>query len=88
MEEKCNARNERQISDGRPVTCQPSLLGENGVEHTEDTVDLVLVPLDGARQMIGVGEGEPCELPVVRALTGALEKEPLQQRVLVIALCV
>ena len=42
-------RNKRKVGDGHLVPDQILLLREYAVEHPEDSLELVVVPLDGAR---------------------------------------
>jgi hypothetical protein len=84
-----NVRDEREICDCHLVTDQPRLLGENTLEHTEDTQHLLLVALDCARDLLRMVSHEPrclaivrsarlCSVEIIRVLDGAFL--PLSRR--------
>ena len=60
-------RNERQIRDRHIVPDQILLVREDGVEDPEHPLDLVVVSLDRARNLLRVGLLEPDGLSEVRA---------------------
>jgi len=60
-------RDERQIRDRHLVPNQILLLGKHGVEHPENPLDLVIVSLDCARDLLVVGPLEPRGLAEVWA---------------------
>ena len=76
-------RDERKVRDGGLPADEPLLLCEHAVEDTHDTYHLFLVAFDCARQPLRVPLREPEGLPVVRTLSGNLERHPLQLVVLV-----
>ena len=49
---------------------EPLLLRQDRLEHAPDTLDLVLVALEGALRLLRVEVGEPRRLAEVRALAG------------------
>ena len=73
-------RDERQIRDRHLVPDQILLLREHRVEHPENALDLVVVPLDRAWDLLGVEKLEPRRLAEVwtgwlsqRRVTGVQE---------------
>ena len=60
-------RDERQVRDRHLVPNQIFLFREDGVEHPKHPLDLVIVPLDSARDLLGVGLLEPHRLAEVWA---------------------
>jgi hypothetical protein len=57
-----------------------ALLGEVPVDDAEDALHLVLVPLDGRRQLLVVVVREPAQLPEVGPLAANLEVLPAARR--------
>ena len=60
-------RNEREIGDGQLVANKVFLLGENTLEDTQNTDDLLLVSFDGRWDLLSVVHAEPRCLAVVRS---------------------
>ena len=60
-------RNERKIGDGQLVANKVFLLGENALEDTQNTDDLLLVSFDGRWDLLSVVHAEPRCLAVVRS---------------------
>ena len=60
-------RNERKIGDGQLVANKVFLLGENTLEDTQNTDDLLLVSFDGRWDLLSVVHAEPRCLAVVRS---------------------
>ena len=63
-----DVRNETNVSDSCFATNKPLLFGQNGFQHTEDTLDLVAVSLKRAWDLLRVVEQEPRHLAKVWAL--------------------
>ena len=61
-----NARDETQVGDAALATDEPLLLREDALQHAEHTDDLLLVPLNYARNLLGGEQDEPARLAVVR----------------------
>ena len=59
---------ERQVCDRHLVPNQVILLRKDGVEHPKHPLDLVVVPLDSARNLLSVVVLEPCKLTEVWAV--------------------
>ena len=61
---------EGDVRDGQLAADEPAPGGlrEHAVEHAEDAQDLLLVPLDRARHLLGVEADEPERLAEVRAI--------------------
>ena len=78
-------RDEREVGDGHLTADEPLLLGQHAVEDAEHALDLVLVALLRARDLLVVEEREPGSLAKVWALARRLEEQPLQLLVLVLA---
>lgn len=74
---------ERQIGDGRLAGYEPLLLGQYPFEHTEHTLDLLLVAFHCAGNLLRVELREPGVLAEIWALSGRLEEQPLELLVLV-----
>ena len=81
--DQIDERDERDVSDSGLVAYEPLPLGQDTLEDTEDTQDLVLVALLCGGDLLRVEECEPGGLTEVRALAGRLEEQPLQLDVLV-----
>ena len=62
----CVPRDERQICDRHFVLDKILLLREHLVQHAKHPLDLVVVPLDRARQLLGVETLKPRRLAKVR----------------------
>ena len=60
-------RNEGKIGDGQLVANKVFLLGENALENTQNTDDLLLVSFDGRWDLLSVVHAEPGCLAVVRS---------------------
>ena len=60
-------RNERKIGDGQLVANKVFLLGENALENTQNTDDLLLVSFDGRWDLLSMVHAEPGCLAVVRS---------------------
>ena len=73
-----HVREERKVRRGRLAADQILTCSEHALEDTEHTLNLVLVALDRARDLLGVEEAEPRRLAKVRALAGRLEVQPLE----------
>lgn len=58
---------EREVRDGGLAPNEPLLLREHAFEHGENTLRLLLVPLDRARQFLRVVLQEPVRLAEVRS---------------------
>ena len=58
-------RNERKIGDGQLVANKVFLLGENALEDTQNTDDLLLVPDNGTGNVLRCKRQEPARLAVV-----------------------
>ena len=77
-------RDKGDVSDSESVADEPLLLHKHAIEDAEHTLDLVLVALDRAGHLFGVGGHEPADLAEVRALAGCLEVEPLELGVVLV----
>lgn len=62
-------RNKRQVGDRQLVPNQVLLFRENALEYPEDPLDLVVVPLDRARNLLSVEVMEPRCLTEVRTVS-------------------
>ena len=49
-----NILNEREVRNGRLVAYEPFLLGKDAIEDTKNTLDLLLVTLNRAGDLLGV----------------------------------
>lgn len=74
----CNLRDEGEVSYSALSANEPLLLLQNTVQDAKDTLDLILVALNCAWNLLGVVPGEPRSLTVVRTLSRGLEEEPLE----------
>ena len=70
-------RDERKVGDRGLASNEPLRLRKDTIEDTEDALDLVLVALNCAWDLLRVVEREPRRLAVVRALARGLEEQPL-----------
>lgn len=68
-----DARDEAEVGDGALAADEPLLLGEHALEDAEDAQDLLLVPLDGARDFLRVLAEEPEGLAEVRSDEGSVQ---------------
>jgi hypothetical protein len=80
-----NVRNKRDICDSELATDEPLLFGQNALQDTENTNDLIFVPLNGAGYLFWVSVTEPRSLTEVWTLAGRLEVQPLELNKLVVA---
>ena len=68
-----DVRHEAQVCNGAFVADEPLSLREDPVEHAEDAQYLLLVPLNGARDVFAVVSQEVCRLSVIRP--GPIQRE-------------
>lgn len=65
----CNdLRNKGDISNSELVAYEPLLLRQDGLKHTQYTLDLVLVTIYRARDLLGVEDAEPDSLAEIGTL--------------------
>lgn len=65
----CNhLRNKGDISDSELVAYEPLLLGQDGLKHTQYTLDLVLVTIYRARDLLRMEDAEPDSLTEIGTL--------------------
>lgn len=65
-----DVRDEAQVRDGELVAEEPLLLGEHAFEDAENAQGLLLVPFDGAGDLLRMGADKPYGLAEVGSDTG------------------
>lgn len=65
-----DSRDEAEVGDGALAVDEPLLLGEHALEDAKDAQDLLLVPLNSARDFLRVLAEEPEGLAKVRSSKG------------------
>ena len=66
------SRDKAYIRDTQPATNEIAVGGEDVLQHTQYAENLLLVPLDRARNLLGVEEREPARLAEVGTRMGKM----------------
>ena len=75
-----DVRYERYVGNGELAGYKPFLLGQDGLEDAEHSLHLVLVPLNGRGDLLGVIYLEPGNLSEVRAVESPCKNERTVQK--------
>jgi len=77
---------ESEVGDGAFAADQPFAFAQDTLQDSKDTLDFLLVALNGTGEFLVVEVGEPLGLAKVWALAGGLEIEPLLELALLVGI--